>query len=132
MNTSNKVDVLALKAFTQSIKSTKANTALSHLLTHNEKIQIGRRILIAQAILAGKTRFEINNHLSVSPNTFAQIRKWLESEFTEYNSAYSFKPKKPRNTKTYAKPFTYEHLKQKYPAHFLLFSLVEELFKIKK
>lgn len=132
MESTKKINVLALKAFNQFTKTNNPNSFLNNLLTRKEQIKIGRRILITQAILAGKTRFEINNHLSVSPNTFAQIRKWLESEFKEYASAYTVKSKPVSKTKTYVKPFTYEHLKQKYPAHFLLFSLVEELFKIKK
>ena len=130
MSSNKKIDDLALKAFHQCIREDVSS--LGNLLTHQEKIKIGRRILIAQAIVAGKTRFEINNHLSVSPNTFRQIRKWLESEFYEYSSAHNLTPHKKKRAPEHTELLSYKHLKKKYPAHFLLFSLVEELFKIKK
>ena len=92
---------------------------------------IGRRILIAQAILAGKTRYEINNHLSVSPNTFTQIRRWLESELAEYHSAHATGVKEHK-VKTLDFKSSRSYLQRNYPGHYLLFSLVEELFKLKK
>jgi len=132
MKSTTKIDALALRAFTQSTKKSDPDTTLWDLLTQSEKIQIGRRILIAQAILAGKTRFEINNHLSVSPNTYTQIRRWLESEAAAYTSAHKIKQVVETRPKKYVEPLTFDDLKRRYPAHFLLFSLVDELFKIKK
>lgn len=126
------IDKLALKALSEFSKMGNSKTSLHNLLTPKEKIQIGRRILIAQAILAGKTRYEINNHLSVSPNTFSQIRRWLESELQEYSSAHQKTAPSKLQKKQTRKAFSYEHMRNAYPAHFLLFSLVEELFKIKK
>jgi Trp operon repressor len=126
-----KIDTLALKALVEFSRNDNRKVSLFNLLTHKEKIQVGRRILIAQAILAGKTRYEINNHLSVSPNTFSQIRKWLESELKDYSSAHQKDTAHEQPTKFTKKTFSYEHIKNNYPAHFLLFSLVEELFKIK-
>ncbi len=128
------IENLALKAFSKAIKENKNDTIFAQLLTRKEKMILGRRILIAQAILEGKTRYEISNHITLSPNTFTQIKQWLASEFPEYQSSYNvntFKtPPPPR--KTYAEPFTYQYIKQKYPGHFLLFSLVEELFSLQK
>ena len=47
---------------------------IESLLTHSEKMALGRRILIAQMILASKTRMEICDTLQVSPNTVALTR----------------------------------------------------------
>jgi uncharacterized protein YerC len=128
------ITALALEAFD------RANTerdSITQLLTKKERIQIGRRILIAQAIAAGKTRYEINNHIKISPNTFTQIKRLLESEFSEsYTSAHKeIKPTKRTSKTSMTEPvqhFTYQHLKRSYPGHFLLFSLVEELFTINR
>lgn len=134
MDTRNEVDALALRAFSAAVDSEKQQTPLQigNLLTEREKVTIGRRLLIAHAILDGKTRYEISHHIHVSPNTFAQIRKWLDSEFTSYSSAYKEQPASNAQTKEYPQRFSYAHLKKNYPAHFLLFSLVEELFKLSK
>lgn len=80
------IDELALQAF--EIATANEVETIVRLLTEREKIALGRRILIAQAILSGKTRFEINDRLQVSPNTFAQMNRWLENEFSEYVSSY--------------------------------------------
>ncbi|MFT5849291.1 MAG: hypothetical protein ACI9H6_000092 [Patiriisocius sp.] len=130
MTTPKDSNTLALKAFNQANTNT-SESSLVNLLTTKEKIMLGRRILIAQAILEGKTRYEINNHLSVSPNTFTQIKRWLETEFTTYNSAHLPKESPTPSTFTPLQPLTYKHLKRAYPSHFLLFSLVEELFSLK-
>lgn len=122
--------MLAIQAFTQADKGSAEETSITRLLTQKERITIGRRILIAQAILAGKTRYEINNHIQISPNTFTQIKRWLESEFPDYISAHKRTLSETKVQKVRIEPFSYEHLKKKYPAHFLLFSLVEELFSI--
>lgn len=112
-------------------RNKKQEDTLLELLTPKEKIMIGRRLLIAQKILKGQTRYEINEHIKISPNTFAQINRWLENSFDEYASAY----KKPiqhidkRYTSRRTKSFSYQDLKQKYPAHFLLFSAIEEMWK---
>jgi hypothetical protein len=124
------IDAIALQIFEKSIKS-NAESLVFTLLTNKEKITIGRRIIIAQGIIEGKTRFEINEYLKVSPNTFAQINRWLESELTEYDSAYQ-KPTSSRKEKSrYAQPFSYGHLKRNFPMHFILFTHAEKLLKKK-
>ena len=56
---------LALEALYKSAENVAGprSTAqfIGQLLTENEKIILGRRILIAQMILAGETRMEIQN-----------------------------------------------------------------------
>jgi len=130
MATQDKINELAARAFAQA--STSAPQQITTLLTAHEKITIGRRILIAQSIVAGKTRSEIMALMQISPNTFTQIKQWLDSQLTEYASAHG---KAAENTQTEKEPvqhFSYTHLKQTYPGHFLLFSLTEELFKLAK
>jgi len=64
------VNNLALEAFSIAIQAS-TDTVLVRLLTHKEKVALGRRLLIAEAIKSGKTRMEINERIRVSPNTFA-------------------------------------------------------------
>ncbi len=127
MNETKLIDTLAKKAFLHATEANGQKGHFSKLLTETEKIKIGRRLLIAQAILAGKTRMEVNEKLSVSPNTFAQINRWLETELNSYNSAYNPPKENRKNISRHTRPFSYEQLKKTYPTHFLLFSLFEEL-----
>lgn len=128
MNRKISVGTLAMEAFTCTMLGDNEASKLARLLTKTEKIKIGRRLLIARAILTGKTRMEVNEKLQVSPNTFAQIRRWVESEFTEYTPSTNVNKKTNSNRKHYT-PFSFEHLRKRYPGHFLLFTLSKELFK---
>jgi hypothetical protein len=122
-----KIDALALEAFSLAVTHA-GEQKLTALLTKKEKVLIGRRLLIAHAIIAGKTRMEVQAHMSVSPNTFTQIRRWVDSEFSVYYPAnQAVGPTRQRRHKT--QPFSLAHLEQKYPAHFLLFTLSKKLFK---
>jgi uncharacterized protein YerC len=124
------VEELALRAFDIASNSNQGLIVVS-LLTHKEKIAVGRRMLIAQMILAGKTRMEINNLIGVSPNTFAQVNRWLEAEFGNYSSAYTPPATSRKSASRHAKPFSYQQLKRSYPTHFLLFTLVGKLWEEK-
>lgn len=53
---------------------------IDNVLTEGEKMAVGRRILVARMILNGHTYYEINEQLQVSPNTFSQVRKWLDGQ----------------------------------------------------
>lgn len=114
-----------------------ADTFIHRLLTEKERLQISRRLLIASMIQRGETYMAINNQLSISPNTFTKIKKWLEEELPNYDTVLEHTQKATRErartkqdkTKSYSTPFTYKRLKNTYPAHFLLFNITEELFK---
>jgi Trp operon repressor len=128
------IDELAQEAY-QGVLATNNNKTLDQLITKSEKIQIGRRVMIAQAIMLGKTRMEINEKMKVSPNTFAQIRQWIESEFADYTPAHQPKDKaKNKSTATKRRhntpgaPFSYQVMSQRYPGHFLLISEIKKLF----
>jgi len=124
------IDTIALEAFT-IVEQQQNNSILTTLLTTKEKVVLGRRLLIAQAIMAGKTRMEINELIRISPNTFAQINRWLKSEKQTYTSALHPSKRRRKHLPQRAEPFSYEDMKRRYPAHFLLFTLVEELWKQK-
>lgn len=114
-----------------------ADTFLNTLLTKKEKLTIARRLLIASMIQRGETYVAINEKLAVSPNTFTQIKKWLEEVLPDYNTALEHTQKASRKRasvrkqkgKEYTAPLSLQCMKRNYPAHFLLFTLAEELFK---
>lgn len=110
---------------------------INTLLTEDEQVTLGRRLLICQMILKGKTQAEIRYELGVSPNTFTRTRKWLTREIPEYQNALMAHKKKvseKRNSLTkrkreFAAPLTFSNLKKRYPMHFLLFNIADEILK---
>ncbi len=113
-----------------------SNTFLNSLLTEKERFAIARRLLIASMIQRGDTYRAINEKLSISPNTFTTIKKWLEEELPDYQTALEHTEKAAckraishtPQKKDYGAPFSMQRLKHSYPAHFLLFTLAETLF----
>lgn len=126
------VDQLALKALSLATEDT-ADSILIKLLTNKEKIALGRRLIIAEAIKSGKTRMEINERISISPNTFTQIKRWIDSDQKIYTSVKAVHnvSRKHSSRRQRVESFSYEDIKRRYPAHHLLFSIVEELWKRK-
>lgn len=57
------------------------------LLSESEAIMLARRILIAQALLEGKTYDEIMKKYKVGRSTLANVNRWLESGFGGYEKA---------------------------------------------
>jgi uncharacterized protein YerC len=128
MSTKDTIDSLSLEAY-QSILTANDTLALDQLLTTSEKMKIGRRVMVAQAIMLGKTRMEIQAKIGVSPNTFTQIRLWIESECSDYVSAHE--PQKivrGSRHRTPGAPFSYDEMSARYPGHFLLISGIKKLF----
>lgn len=109
-------------------------TFITGVLTESEQLLIGRRLLIAQMILAGKKQVEIIYELGVSPNTFSRTRKWLSGQIPEYDKAvkdYDAKQQRlsgdpKRAHREQIEPFSLSALKKKYPTHFLLLSLIDQ------
>lgn len=128
---------LILDALTNAANGMKGDDAierfLAELLTESERITIGRRILIAQMILAGKTQIEIRAELNISPNTYTRTRRWLEGQLPNYEDAlkaYAAEHKKKVSShESYPPAFSFAALQKKYPMHFLLFTVAEEIFK---
>jgi uncharacterized protein YjcR len=104
-------------------------------MTESEKLVLGRRVLIAQMLVAGHTQAEIREKLHVSPNTFISTRKWLDKQIPNYKEALSDLEKAGGKKKAggfgYGNPLSFGGLKKKNPAHFLLFNLSDSLFKKK-
>ncbi|MFT7507051.1 MAG: Trp operon repressor [Acidimicrobiales bacterium] len=130
---------LILEALYAGVKSMPQDNSVEYfintLLTESEKITIGRRILIAQMILAGKTQAEIRYILGVSPNTFTRTRKWLNKQIPHYDDAIKKHAveqmaravKRNGTRKKYIDPLSFTGLRKKFPMHFLLFNVAEEL-----
>lgn len=108
-----------------------ADLFIENLLTETERLTIGRRLLIANLILSGYTRMEINERLNVSPNMYAKIKRWLDDELPQFESTTKIERAriklKNKAKKIYIDPFSFAALQKKYPMHFLLFTLSKEL-----
>lgn len=108
---------------------------INNVLTEGERVTIGRRLVVAQMILAGKTYFEVCEKFSISPNTFSNIRKWIHREMPNYNEVLEQHRRleeeraKNRQKRHYepTKPFGLADLSRRYPGHFLLFNLAGEI-----
>jgi Trp operon repressor len=116
-----------------------AETFIEKLLTESERNIIGRRLLISQMILAGKSQAEIRYEFSVSPNTFTRTRKWLLQQLPSYNetleeykTTQKLKEKTSENKKEPRPDYlSFQAMRYRYPGHFLLFNIAEELLKRK-
>src|SRR3989344_1807571 len=100
---------------------------LRDLLTESERIMLGRRILIARNLIAGKIYDDISAELGVGTDTIGRVQKWLEDQMTGYEDAirgmekeFAIRKKKRDEKYLYATSAIYR-LKKKYPIHFLLF-----------
>ena len=105
---------------------------LRDLLTESERIMIGRRILIAQRLLEDKSYTEIKQELGVGGDTIMRVHRWLEDENYGYEETIKKLEKEYKNRKWSEKnPGTSEfaRLKRRYPLHFFLFNLFDELNK---
>lgn len=128
---------LALKALRGMAEGMREKDAVitfvDELLTESEKLVLGRRVLIAQMLVTGHSQAEIREKLHVSPNTFTRTRKWLDKQIPNYGEALKDfeknRPSKKLGGFGYGNPLSFGGLKKKYPAHFLLFNIVDELFK---
>ena len=100
---------------------------LRDLLTESERIMLGRRILIARALLVGKTYDEIVEELHVGKDTVVRVSHWLEDQMPGYEEAiaemekeFDARKKKYEDKRMYGASALHR-LKKKYPTHFLLF-----------
>lgn len=120
-----------------------ARMFIEEMLTESEQITIGRRLLIAHMLLQGKNQQEIRSELGVSPNTFTRTRQWLLKQVPNYGDSLAAYEKKrtaiqkgrttvtKRQKREYIDPTSFSALKRRYPAHFLLFNIIDGLFKDK-
>lgn len=99
------------------------------LLTLSEVVMISRRIQIAKMLLAGMGYDEIKQILKVGNSTINHVERWLNNGFGGYKEIikrYNKKTAQREAQKIPAPPFSWQHLKRKYPLHFLLLNLLEK------
>jgi len=98
------------------------------VLTPSESLMITRRIAIAKKLLEGKSFELIRQELKVGYNTINNVNRWLFTGFGGYlNEIKKSTTSKERRSSL---PTTeWEKLKKKYPAHFLVFNLLDKLKK---
>lgn len=65
-------------AFLAARDGSEVDTLTDGLLTHDEKLKIGRRILIAEYLIAGYPIEEISKLLKVGRNTVMHVKRRLE------------------------------------------------------
>lgn len=102
----------------------------SELLTMSEIVMIVRRLQIAKMLIQEYTYKKIKEKLGVGISTIIQVDRWMDSSFRGYreiNSKYYKKSKSINcNDLNIEDPFSFSNLKKKYPAHFLLFNILDD------
>jgi len=97
---------------------------LRDLLTESERIMLGRRILIARALIDGHSYPDIAETMRVGFDTIRRVDRWLEDQVSGYEKAIQGLKKvhqKRLNNKINTQSPLYQ-LKKKYPLHFILFA----------
>ena len=110
---------------------------LRDLLTESERVMAGRRIIIAQRLLEEKSYLEIKRELGVGIDTITRVHRWLEDDIDGYEKVVKklekiFESRQEKINKAYIDPFSFEGLKKRYPLHFFLFNLFDDLNKKNK
>lgn len=96
---------------------------LRDLLTESERIMLGRRILIARKLIAGRDYDAIAEEMRVGRDTIWRVQKWLLDQLPGYEQAIKgleAEIEKRAFNKKYAESALFR-LKKRYPGHFLLF-----------
>jgi len=121
----NRQEVL-YKIITELDSQQGARNFLKDLLTSSELLMISNRIAIAMMLLNGFRYEDIIKKLKVGVGTINNVSKWLYNGFGGYL-------KELRRSKKTGKSFNemptndWEMLKKKYPAHFLIFNLMDKI-----
>lgn len=105
---------------------------LRDLLTESERMMVGRRIIIAQKLLNGDSYDRIINEMKVGADTIMRVQRWLEDDIEGYEKAVKklekvLESRQEKRDKAYLDPFSFEGLKKRYPLHFFLFNLFDNL-----
>ncbi len=124
-----------LKEFCGMISGVKtdenAEKFLRDLLTPGELIMIMHRIEIAKMLLIGFSYMDIRKKLRVGFNTIGTVNRWLYSGFGGYMN--EFKETKNQKQRRKILPTNeWQRIKKKYPAHFLIFNLLDKFEESKK
>jgi TrpR-related protein YerC/YecD len=121
-----------LNDFYQMISEIKdkkdAKNFFKDLLTPGETIMIVYRIEIAKMLLQGFSYEDIQKKLKVGTSTVNNVNKWLYSGFGGYMKEIK-KAKNQKDRYTSLPKNEWEAMKKKYPAHFLIFNLLDKYKK---
>lgn len=127
----------ALYTAVESLKSREeVKNFLRDLLTEGERIMVGRRIVIAKRLLNEESYEQIIREMRVGPDTIMRVHRWLEDDIDGYEKAVKklekvLESRQERRDRAYIDPFSFKGLKQRYPLHFFLFNLFDNLDKEK-
>ena len=91
------------EAFLAANNGNEVNEIINGLLTHDEKMKIGRRILIAEYLLSGFVIDEISHELKVGKNTVMHVSRRLE----KYKECFALIERRGRTVEK-------EYLKKRY------------------
>ena len=110
---------------------------LRDLLTESERIMMGRRIIVAQRLLEDKSYLEIKQELGVGMDTIIRVHRWLEDDVDGYEKVVKklekiFESRQEKIDKAYLDTFSFAGLRKRYPLHFFLFNLFDDLNKKNK
>ncbi|MBI2064953.1 MAG: hypothetical protein HYT62_02790 [Candidatus Yanofskybacteria bacterium] len=125
----------ALYTAVASLKSREeVKNFLRDLLTESERIMMGRRVVIAQRLLEDKTYDEIRREIGVGVDTIMRVHRWLSGDDGGYEKAVKtlnkvLESREKRYNKEIYEPGSFKWLKRRYPLHFFLFNLFDELNK---
>ncbi len=104
------------------------------LLSETEALMLARRFRIAQLIYAGWSYEKIEKSLHTSTATIATVHSWLDGGFGGYIGGMArlkVELKRQESIQTKKKqatdPSSFEYLKKKYPLHFLLFNIADDV-----
>ena len=105
------------------------------LLSEGEAIMLARRIQVAKKLLEGLTFEEIKKQLKVGFDTITSVQHWLMEGFggylktlqKDFTEQIKNEKERVRGINKTSDSFSFEALKKKYPLHFLLFNIFDEI-----
>ncbi len=125
-NLSNKQKIETLDSLYSAAGSLRGRSAvklfLRDLLTESERIMLGRRIVIARMLLAGKSYSDIRKYLGVGVTTISKVHRWLNDQMPGYEQAIKgYERELKSRERRFEMKRGFARLKRNYPLHFLLF-----------
>ncbi len=114
---------LLISTFAEFGLPEKGCAFIQDLLTESEVTMFARRIEIARRLLRGLSFEEIMLELHVGRRTVAAVDRWLDGKLHGYRAELC-----PAGRRGGAPvlSYTFESLRKKYPAHFLLINILLE------
>lgn len=95
------------------------------MLTPSETLMLTMRIEIAKMLLAGYSYVDIKKSLKVGDNTINYVNRWLFTGFGGYLK--ELQGSKDRGDAKKQLPINeWQTIKKKYPAHFLIFNMIDK------